>query len=283
MRIAPLIAPLAVLACGGNAIGGSGDSGSVAPQDGATEAADRDGPSEDASDSGAAAVPIAFVNQFSTTDYIPDSGSPWQFPLTENAGDLLVLAAFTSYSCSTPPATMMTVSDTAGNTWSLAAHEANTSPASYPLEQAQIWYAPDVQEGSNTVTLAVPSCDPGGGMVAQLLLEYSGVAPAGALDGIAGAIAATASNEMDTGPLVTTGNGDLVVGLFADNCAMSAQGSMGAGPGYHAALLDHFFSALVEDNPPYLLAPGPSHVAATLPSGTSDACWMAVAAAFKPR
>jgi hypothetical protein len=276
MRIAPLIASLGVLACGGNAIGVSGDSGSVGRHDGATDAADGDVPSEDAADTGAEVGPIAFVDSFT------NGSSPWQIPLTESAGDLLVLPVYTGHSCSTPPPTM-TVSDTAGNIWSLAAHQGDTSPGGgYPVEQAQIWYALDAKAGSNTVTITVSECDPGAVTIGTVLLEYSGVAPAGALDGIAGAIAATASNEMDTGPLVTSGKGDLVVGVFADNCDMSAQGFIGPGPGYHAALLDHFFSGLVEDNPPYSLSPGTSHVIATLPSGMSDACWIAVAAAFKP-
>jgi hypothetical protein len=199
----------------------------------------------------------------------PQIGST-SFQLTvidEAAGDLLVAAAYWTASA------QVQVSDTAGNTWS------STTSANGAGTLMQIWYAPNVvAASSNTVTVAVPVGADAGNQMGAVLLEYAGVARMTPLDGLVRNFGPASLSPMTTGSFTTTGQADLLIGLFADLVDL---GEINPGTGFAREASDQVYATLIEDNPPYAAPPGSHDLTATLPTDAGVGTWAAIGIAFK--
>jgi hypothetical protein len=194
-----------------------------------------------------------------------------------DTADTMLVAA--TYWDETPDA--ITLTDTAGLTWtSLPGMDMSMNLGSQcggttgNATGAQLWYAQVPADGSNTITVSqTPSnMEPLG----IFLLAYSGLATTNVVDASAIQIAPAISNQM-TAPALQTTQTDVIVAFFVDTTPV---GNCGAGTGFTARAQDPPYLAMIEDSigPAGIYAP-----TATLPSGTSDPCWIATAAAFKAR
>jgi hypothetical protein len=137
-----------------------------------------------------------------------------------------------------------------------------------------MWFATITSTEVNTVTVAQSN---GNTPLDLFLLEYSGVASMNPLDASTGQLAPSASNAMSTGAITTSGS-DLIVTLFEDS---DGSGIIEPGAEWTPRARNTDFYAMVEDNVPAPVPPGTYDPAATLPSGTSDICWLGVTAAFR--
>jgi hypothetical protein len=220
-----------------------------------------------------AAPPITFVQRVSAGGNDAYANSR-QATITLAANDLVVAAIFWNDNSAS-----VTVGDSAGNAWqSLAALPSHAACANKNGPRVQLWYAADTRPGTTTITAqqSGATMNPMGFFV----LEYANVKHATPVDAESGAAATVASNAMSPGALTTTRGDELIVALFND---AKGNGTMRPGAGYRARAEDGSAYALVEDNLPSTLAAGRHAPAAYLPMGTSDACWGATAAAFRPR
>jgi hypothetical protein len=190
--------------------------------------------------------------------------------LKQTSGNLLVAAAYWNTAAVT-----VTVTDTAGQTWSSLPSESIASGCDGPGAgtKAQLWYTAATQSGDVTVTVAQSSTT---NPLALVLAEYGGVAAS--LEASAGDAAGAASNLMTSGELKTTAD-TLIVGLFHDS---DGAGIMEPGPGWTARALDQNSYSMFVDNAPGVGA-GTYQVTGRLPGTRSDACWVATAAAFHLR
>lgn len=198
--------------------------------------------------------------------------APWTPDTTHTAsidvtaGNLLLVAAYWTGSST------ITVKDALGNTWVAA----DASPASScSRSRTQIWYATTAATGSDAITVTGSVAD-GRGMI---LLEYEGVADAGALESASSRAAAVGSSTASAPDLTTSSPLDVIVAVFAD---FNGTGEMAPGAGFTARARDPDFYSMVEDNLPGV-APGSHSVTASLPAGQSDACWTGAAVAFKAK
>jgi hypothetical protein len=248
------------------------DGGGEASDAGAEASADTGSTTVDGAGDAPTTSPITLV-QVLELGHVEDGGAQ-TVALNESGQDLLVVAVYWNDNVAT-----VTVSDSLGNAWQAVPAESNSSLCgSSQGTQAQLWYAPSIQAGSNTVTIRKsPSDDL---PVGAFVLEYAQVATTAALDSHSGQVAAVASNEMTTGTLTLQGTSDLVVALFADTLG---GGAMMAGSGYRAVSADDQFYSMVADNLPHGAGPGSATATATLPGDASDLCWTATAAAFRAR
>jgi hypothetical protein len=120
------------------------------------------------------------------------------------AGNLLVAVA--SVQDATAPT--LTFSSTGSPTWVKTAQFDDSSSSAQIIA---IGYCQNAPAGATTVTCSFPS---GGGPVAIIIAEYSGAATTGALDqNTAGTTTAATTTPTDTA-MVTTANGDLIVGVI---------------------------------------------------------------------
>jgi hypothetical protein len=184
--------------------------------------------------------------------------------ITETAGNLLVAAVYWNGS------DVVSISDTLGNTWNSVPVEDNSTT----LSDVRIFYAQNIKGGANTITVNQPVSV----YIGFYLIEYSGVATAGALDTANGKVPLAASHVADTGNLTTSGCRDLVVAVFADSWGT---GTMTPGSGWISRGTDFNFYSLVVDNLPG--GTGTFDPNAGLAGANSDAAWSATAAAFKAK
>ena len=149
------------------------------------------------------------------------------FPSGNTAGNLIVVAVEIGGTAAAHP---VTVNDTQGNTYypatSLVTWQSGSGGSS-----AQIFYAPNIRGGPNTVTMTEPNSGGTGAGNAfnQIAIhEYSGVSIASPLDVTAAAMGTTTSSPftMSSGSATTAVNGELIFG-YAN--ALNATLTAGAG------------------------------------------------------
>jgi len=187
--------------------------------------------------------------------------------LTETAGDLVVAAVYWDEDPDT-----VTLADTAGLAWTALPAQVIPSGCGGTTGNAtgaQLYYATVATTGANTVTVTQTSgTQPLGVMVA----EYANVATTPDVD--SGQVAPAASHAVQAAPLTTTGAG-VVIAFFNETQQF---GTLTAGSGYSAEALDTNFPNMYED----AFLPAGTHAPdGALPAGQSDACWVAIAVAFR--
>jgi uncharacterized repeat protein (TIGR01451 family) len=197
---------------------------------------------------------IKLVQQNFNGNEATGSGMSVSFPSSNTAGNFLIVTG-----AAARPASTITISDTAGNTY---------FPAFGPVTDttqnvtAYIWYVPACKGGPNTVNIT-----PSTGSALEIhVSEWSGVATASPVDQIASATGTGAAAS--SGSQTTSVNGELVFGYgWVSNTAS-------AGSGFTA------ISSVNGDLDEYLVQSSASSVAATFTqiSGT----WFAMMVTFKP-
>jgi hypothetical protein len=220
-----------------------------------------------------ATPPIMLVKEVTASENSGAANSR-QAMITLGAGHLVVVAIFWSDNSAS-----VTVNDTAGNVWQqIEGAPIDAACADKNGPRAQLRYVTNSKPGTTTITVtqSTTTSNPMGFFV----LEYANVKHMTAVDGERGASATMASNTMSPGSMTTTQDGDLIVALFSDP---KSSGALRPDPSYHLRAEATAPYALVEDNLPSAFTPGPYAPQAYLPMGTSDACWGATAAAFRPR
>jgi hypothetical protein len=210
-----------------------------------------------------------------------DGGSEQQF-ITETAGNLLVAIAYGGQGPgeSTPPTALpnMTfkVTDTLGNTYYAASMYENTK---YNQAAIQIFYAPNILGGPNTVT-ATSSTDESLMLQTGLFLqEYSGLALKDVVDVSTGQTAPSLTSQVVPGPMTTTTGCDLVIGAFTDGHVGGQP--LDAGSGWMLRSTDRWDPGGAVDNAP---TADPAHTvveAEVLLSGGSDDGWVCAQIAFR--
>ena len=209
-----------------------------------------------------------FVQQKSVTDLQGLSASS---TLTETAGNLLVMTVYWFNNNGYQPTAFPIISDTAGNTWYAAPSQNNVGGE----EATQIWFAPNIAGGSNTVTLTLSAGDDYT-YLGFAVLEYSGIATTDVVDISQGRVAPSSGSAVSTGNMTLAAGCDLVVAGMVDGYHdFSAQG-----PGWTTQEADHGFWALVEDNTPHLNTKGSVINASSTLSG-SDSGWAGTEVAFR--
>jgi len=201
----------------------------------------------------------AFVQVAATTPQSAQSSVALKFQVAQTAGNLnVIVVGWTGSS-----AHVTGVTDSAGNAYALAVGPTVQSG----VESAAIYYAMNIAAAAaNTVTVKFDSPAP---YVDLRISEYSGVAGAGALDGVAGA--SGNGPTANSGTLTTVGSQDLLVA--ADYVATS---TTGAGPGFTARIFTSPDGDILEDG-----------IAATAGKYSAGAAigpvgsWIMQAAAFK--
>ena len=138
------------------------------------------------------------------------------FSSTNTAGNFIIAGVLT------PTASTTTISDTKGNTYTLAT-SSTISWASYTL---RIYYATNIAGGANSVIVGV---NPAGSYEQIAIGEYKNVATFAPLDvsAIASGTGGTAPATLSVGPMTTTTAGDLIV-IFAQD----QSGVLTAGTGF---------------------------------------------------
>ena len=160
---------------------------------------------------------------------------------------------------------LFTVTDTNGNTY----RQAIQFNLTVDKDTIGIFYAENIAAGANTITVS----DTAAATLRFAILEYSGVATSGSLDGVA--VTEGNSASPNSGSFSTTANGDLLLGaiLTADPEAYTA------GMGYRIeenVPAEPGTKLITEDQAQ--VAAGTAAASATL--GATDA-WAAAIAAFK--
>jgi hypothetical protein len=201
--------------------------------------------------------------------------------LTENDGDLLVAIAYggqnpgQSTPATTAPNMTFTVSDTLGNRYYAGPLYTNTTSNQAAV---QIFYAPNIIAGSNTVT----ATSAGSGLTVWtglLLQEYSGIATSDVVDISTGRMAPSSTATVSSGTM-TTGTGcDLVVGAFADG-HVDGQ-NLSSASGWTMRSTDLWDPGAVVDNVGMGAAPGAMVNPSFTLSGGADNGWVAAAMAFR--
>jgi IPT/TIG domain/Chitobiase/beta-hexosaminidase C-terminal domain/Fibronectin type III domain len=196
---------------------------------------------------------ISFAQVASATPQTSTSTVSVNYPGAETGGDLNVVVV----GWNDTTATVQSVTDSAGNAYSLA-----IGPTSGTTLRQSIYYAANIKAGSNTVTVTFnqPAAFPD-----VRILEYRGVA---AVDVTAGAIgnSATASS----GAATTTVGNELI---FGANMVFTANRS--AGSGFTSRIITVPDSDLAEDE--VTVAAGSVSATATL---TSSGPWVMQMVAF---
>ena len=151
------------------------------------------------------------------------------------AGDLNFVAVAWD---STPAVALTAVTDSAGNTYSLAAGPTQLKDkfGSFTLQQS-IYYAKNIVAAASnaiTVTFAQPVDWPD-----VRAVEYGGLDPTNPVD-VTGVLTGK-SNATSTGPVTTTNANDLLVAAIG-----AEQGITGAGPGFTNRVLAHY-GDIIED------------------------------------
>jgi hypothetical protein len=208
--------------------------------------------------------------------------SSLSFGINETAGDLLVAVAYGGQNPgkTTPPTTApnmtFSVSDTLHNTYYAGPMFENSNSNQAAV---QIFYAPNIAGGPNTVTVASSSSPSLNLWTGLFLQEYSGIATSDVVDVSSGQMAPAASEVVYPGDMVTSAACDLVVGAFTDGHV--DQQALTPGAGWVFRSTDDWDPGAAVDNSPLWSALG-SHVDAVmnLTGGTDDG-WVATQVAFR--
>ena len=182
------------------------------------------------------------------------------FPSANTAGNFIVVAIRAGQAGQS-----ITVSDSAGNTYRRGAQVNLTLDAA----TLGLYYAENIAGGGNTVTV---SDTLSGGTLRFSILEYSGVASTGSLDG-APSFAEGTSTSAASPPLTTGADGDLIVGMLST--ADAATHTAGSGFVMQERVPSAGTKLSVEDRTQASAGP----VTATGSFGTSQR-WAALVAAF---
>jgi len=139
------------------------------------------------------------------------------WPGANKAGNLLILALRVGGGGGA-----VTVTDTLGNTYPLAATQANTADGS----TAYLYYVQNALPGSNSAQVTLGGTAT---LIRMALLEYSGIAASNALDKVSTAQGGTGNTTIQTGTLGTSSGDELV---FAMGTSGSNNNTFTAGTGY---------------------------------------------------
>ena len=154
------------------------------------------------------AVAISFGQVAAATPQSPTATVPVTFPGAQTAGDLNIVVV----GWNDTTATVQSVKDSAGNTYSLA-----IAPTSGTALRQSIYYAANIVGGSNTVTVQFNQA---AAYPDVRILEYRGVTT---LDATAGASGNSAT--ANSGPATTTAANELIFGADMVLTSTSAAGS----------------------------------------------------------
>ena len=196
---------------------------------------------------------ISFVQVASATPQSPTATVSVTYPAAQTLGDLNVVVV----GWNDTTATVQSVTDSAGNNYSLA-----IGPTSGTALQQSIYYATDIASGSNTVTVTFSQAASAADV---RILEYQGVTT---LDVTAGASGSSATAS--SGPATTTSANELIFGANT-----VATGTAAAGSGFTARIITSPDSDIAEDM--VVTAAGSNTATATL---TSSAPWVMQMATF---
>ena len=202
-------------------------------------------------------APINFVQVAAATPQVPESTVTIAYPLPQTAGDLnLVVVGWNDTT-----ATVQSVKDSAGNSYSLAA-----GPTSGTALRQSIYYAKNIFGGSNAVTVVF---SPAAAYPDIRILEYSGLDPSTPLDVSSGASGSSATAS--TGAVNTAGPNELIFG--ADTVFT---GNKAPGTGFTTRIITTPDSNLAEDRT--VNATGSYSASATL---TASGPWVMQMSTFK--
>jgi hypothetical protein len=165
-----------------------------------------------------AVVAPSFVQVNAATSQTTVQAGAVTYPAAQTAGNLNIVVV----GWSDTAATVQSVTDTAGNVYTLA-----IGPTTGTGLSQSIYFAANIKGGSNIVTVTFSQA-------AQTpdirILEYAGVAGEGALDQTAGGSGKSATSQC--GPVTTTAANELI---FAANTV--ATGTKAAGSGYTSRII----------------------------------------------
>ncbi len=198
-------------------------------------------------------VAISFIQVASATPQSPTATVPVSYPGAQTAGDLNVVVV----GWSDTTATVQSVTDSAGNNYSLA-----IGPTSGTGLRQSIYYAPGIVGGSNTVTVTFSQAAT---FPDVRILEYRGVT---ALDVTAGARGSSAS--ANSGAAATTSANELIFGANT-----VATGNKTVGSGFTKRIITSLDDDLAEDK--MVTAAGSNSATATL---TASGPWVMQMATF---
>ncbi len=220
-----------------------------------------DGSSGGGGGSGGGAISLV---QHTSVDAGASASASLAFPSGNTAGNFIAVAVRAGASGET-----FAVSDSRGNTYRKAV-QLNVTVDTPSGDTLAIFYAENIGSGPNTVTVS----DAASGSTLRIaILEYSGVAAATSFDG--GVAAQGVGASPSSGPLATTGDGDLLLGAI-----MSASGqafTAGSGFAIEDRVPNGSTSKLVTED---AIQPLAGNASATASTGGSDA-WGVVLAAFR--
>ena len=199
----------------------------------------------------ASPVAIAFRQTNSYTSASPQTTATVVLNSAQVAGDLNVLAV----AWYNTTAHVLSVTDTRGNTYALAA-----GPTTQAIAGTQaIYYAANIvaaPAGGNSITVTFDAAAPYPDL---RVAEYTGISPVNALD--VSASATGSGTTSNSGSATTTNANDLLVGA-----SYVTTGSTGAGTGYTARVITTENGSLLEDR--VVTSTGSYNATAPMSSGT---------------
>jgi hypothetical protein len=205
----------------------------------------------------ASVAPINFVQVAAATPQVPETTVTVAYSLPQTVGDLNVVVV----GWNDTTATVQSVKDSAGNSYSLA-----IGPTSGTALRQSLYYAKNIVGGSNEVTVAF---SPAAVFPDIRILEYSGLDPSSPLDVSAGA--SGNSTAASSGAVTTTAANELIFG--ADTVFT---GNKTPGTGFNTRIITTPDGNIAEDRT--VSATGSYSAGATLnPSGP----WVMQMATFK--
>jgi len=206
-----------------------------------------------------ASNPITYVQSNSASPSTTVSTISTAFPAAQAAGHFIVVGV--SWGAA---ASISSVTDTKGNTYTLA-----VGPTTFSGAASAIYYARNIvaaAAGANTVTVTFNTAT---GTPDLRVAEYSGVDTTSPLDVTAASTGTSATSN--SGSATTTNANDLLIG---SNAVLS--GTQAAGTGYTSRQISAFDGNILEDK--IVSATGAYSATATL---SSSAAWVMQMAAFK--
>ena len=168
--------------------------------------------------------------------------------ISETAGDLLIAFAYGGQAPNgspggTAPNMQFTIVDSLGDTYLPGSYVNN---AAYDDSAIQMFFAPNVHGGANTVTVTEIAPQAEQFWTGLVLLEYSGVATTDVVD-LASSEGTPSSVAIATAPAITTrAECDLVVGGMANGHVTNSHDT--SGNGWAEPLLDEWDPAVFVDN-----------------------------------
>jgi IPT/TIG domain len=200
--------------------------------------------------------PITFVQVNAATPSAPSASVAVTYPLAQTAGNLNVVAVGWNDTTST----VSTISDTRGNTYTLA-----VGPTTGTGLRQSIYYAKNIAGGSNTVTVTFNQA---AAFVDVRVLEYSGLDTANPLDQATGA--AGTGTLANSGAVSTTSASELIFGA-----GMTSSHYTGAGSGFITRIITNPDADIAEDQ----VVSSTGSYSATAPASSSK--WVMQVATFR--